>query len=154
METTPGEKNQPTMDRQEFFRLVGTSIGTILLSQGRADCLAKAGYEAAPTQFEPVNFTLNLSDKANANLIGKGGYLLIDSVIVARTKAGDFIAVSAKCTHQGTRLVYKATENHFYCPLHLSRFDTSGKVLTGPAVQPLTRYIVESLSGSVLRVHG
>lgn len=140
------------MPRHEFFRLVGTSIGAILLSRCIAGC-AGAG-DPDPTPSQKVDFTLRLDDKLNANLLVKGGYVTANGVIVAQTKDGQYVAVSAACTHQGTELTYKSVENQFYCPLHLSRFDTTGKVIVGPATLPLTQYTVETnLAAGTIRVH-
>lgn len=45
-------------------------------------------------------------------------------------------AISAVCTHLGC-IVSRQGEEGFYCPCHGSRFDTSGKVIGGPAPRPL-----------------
>ena len=80
--------------------------------------------------------------------------MVVNDVIVARTKDDQFVALSATCTHEQTRLVYKLADNQFYCPLDLSRFDSTGKVLVGPATQPLKQYTVvaNALTG-LIRVH-
>ncbi|WP_332369453.1 Rieske (2Fe-2S) protein [Spirosoma telluris] len=73
---------------------------------------------------------------------------------MVQTKDGKYVAVSANCTHEGTKLVYKLADNQFYCPLDLSRFDINGKVVAGPAQQSLTLYIIDSnFSAGTLRVH-
>jgi cytochrome b6-f complex iron-sulfur subunit len=152
METILSSTDQPTMPRHEFFRLVGTSIGAILLTRCMVGCSGQGNNDPTPNQ--KVDFTVRLDDKTNENLKSKGGYVIVNNVIIAQTKDGQFVAVSADCTHQGTQLVFKVNDNQFYCPLHLSRFDTTGKVLVGPAVQPLTQYTVDSNSSNgTLRVH-
>ena len=154
METTFPSLSHTTMPRQEFFRLVGTSVGAIILTRCLGGCAGQAGGDPTPDPSQKVDFTLRLDDKLNENLKVKGGYVVANNVIVAQTKDGQFVAVSAKCTHQGTELVYKSTENQFYCPLHLSRFNTAGEVIVGPATQPLTRYTVEpNLAAGSIRVH-
>lgn len=141
------------MDRQEFFRLVGTGVGAIFLMRCMAGC-ATGTDEPTPTPNQKVDFTLRLDDKANENLNVKGGYVVAKSIIVAQTKDGAFVAVSAECTHAGTQLVFKSAENQFYCPLHLSRFDTAGKVLVGPASQPLKQYnVTPDLLARTVRVY-
>lgn len=154
METTLHSIDHTILDRHEFFRLVGTGIGTILLSRCMAGCSGDGNQSPAPDPSQKVDFTLRLDDTANANLLVKGGYVISNNVIVAQTKDGVYVAVSANCTHANTILTFKQTDNQFYCPLHLSRFDTTGKVITGPATLPLTPYIVEpNLSAGTLRVH-
>lgn len=154
MEITHNPMVHATMPRQEFFRIVGTSIGMILLTHCASGCSSKSGDDPTPDPNPAVDFTLRLDDKANANLLVKGGYIIINNIIVAQTKDGQFIAVTANCTHQGTQLIYKPADNQFYCPLHLSRFDTKGNVLIGPATQPLTQYVVVSdPAAGTVRIH-
>ncbi|WP_245859997.1 QcrA and Rieske domain-containing protein [Spirosoma aerolatum] len=155
MDTTFLPSDQPTMHRQDFFRLVGTSIGAIVLKRCMIGCSDQADGSPPPTPTtKKVDFTLRLDDRANENLTVKGGYVIANGVIVAQTKDGRYIAVSANCTHQNTQLVYKSVENQFYCPLHLSRFATNGDVIAGPAVVPLTQYTVETnLAAKTIRVH-
>lgn len=140
------------MDRHEFFRLVGTQLGVVLINR----CLGGCGQGGDPVPTPPTNvdFTLNLNDPVNANLLVKGGYVIANGVIVAQTSTGTYVAVAANCTHEGTQLVFKSTDNQFYCPLHQSRFGLTGNVVVGPAVIALTQYTVETnLTARTLRIH-
>ncbi len=58
---------------------------------------------------------------------------------VYRDEAGDLHAVSLRCTHLGCLLRFNAAETSWDCPCHGSRFDVDGRVLEGPAVDPLDR---------------
>lgn len=49
--------------------------------------------------------------------------------------AGGLYAVSAVCPHLGC--VVTAEREGYFCPCHGSRFDSQGKVMTGPAPGPL-----------------
>jgi len=60
-------------------------------------------------------------------------------VEVYRDEAGGLHAVSLRCTHLGCLLRFNAAETSWDCPCHGSRFDVDGKVLEGPAVDPLER---------------
>ncbi len=146
METILSSADQPRMDRHEFLRLVGTGVGSILLLGCATGCAGATNPDpAAASQANTarkIDFSLNLNDKANEGLKTKGGYVVVNDVIVAQTKDGLYIAVSAKCTHEGTLLVYKPVENQFYCPLDLSRFDPKGRVAVGPATQGLQQYLI------------
>lgn len=139
------------MNRHEFFRLAGIGIGVILLTA----CAGPSNPDTpSPNAARKIDFSISLNDKGNENLKTKGGYVIVNDVIVAQTKDGKYIAVSAKCTHDGTQLVYKPVENQFYCPLDLSRFDATGKVVASPAKQALQQYLIvtEPVAG-VLRVY-
>jgi cytochrome b6-f complex iron-sulfur subunit len=60
-------------------------------------------------------------------------------VLVTRTGADAFVALSAGCTHQSCEITgYSGQE--FVCPCHGSQFDTSGRVVNGPAVASLRQY--------------
>jgi glycine/D-amino acid oxidase-like deaminating enzyme/nitrite reductase/ring-hydroxylating ferredoxin subunit len=58
---------------------------------------------------------------------------------VYRDEAGELHAVSLRCTHLGCLLRFNAAETSWDCPCHGSRFDVDGRVLEGPAVDPLER---------------
>lgn len=55
-----------------------------------------------------------------------------------RDEAGGLHALSATCTHLGCIVHWNAAEKSWDCPCHGSRFDTSGCVIEGPALSPLT----------------
>jgi glycine/D-amino acid oxidase-like deaminating enzyme/nitrite reductase/ring-hydroxylating ferredoxin subunit len=58
---------------------------------------------------------------------------------VYRDEAGGLHAVSMRCTHLGCLVRFNAAERSWDCPCHGSRFDVTGAVLEGPAVDPLPR---------------
>ncbi|GAB4016598.1 QcrA and Rieske domain-containing protein [Spirosoma koreense] len=146
--------DKASLTRHDFFRIVGTSVGAILLTHCSAGCSKADSGDPTPTPGQKVDFTLKLADQTNENLRTKGGYVVVNDIIVAQTKDGNFIAVSANCTHQGTLLLYKPNDNQFYCPLHLSRFDSTGKVLMGPATQSLVQYtVVADTAAGTVRIH-
>lgn len=126
------------MNRHEFFLHTATAASALIFSRSMAGCSDNAPEQPRPT----LDFSLNLSDQANQALATPGGYVVNNGILVAHTSGGAFVAVSAKCTHEGTQLVYKPAENQFYCPLDLSRFNVTGAVVSGPATKPLTLYKV------------
>lgn len=130
------------MDRKEFLTQVGFGGAALLIP------LCTGGLSSCKKSKTPVDFTLDISTGA---LASNGGSLVHNGVIVARTKTGDFIAVAASCTHQGTTVTYASSSNDFVCPNHGAQFDSAGKVLQGPAASNLTKFNT-SLSGTSLRV--
>ena len=63
-------------------------------------------------------------------------------VVVAQPEAGQVVAFSAVCTHQGCAVTPRAAELH--CPCHGSVFEAfTGAVVTGPAEDPLPAYPVK-----------
>jgi cytochrome b6-f complex iron-sulfur subunit len=126
-----------TMNRQEFFRLMGLSAGAIYVS----GCVSKA--DDVPLNADALDMTIQLDDVRYSDLQKKGNYVVVNNrVIVANVQSNQFVAVAPKCTHEGTTLSFQANSNSFYCGLDGSRYDLTGKVITGPATKPLTVYSV------------
>lgn len=72
------------------------------------------------------------------------------AVVVAQPTAGDIVAFSGLCTHQGCAIALAAT-TELDCPCHGSKFDAlTGAVLQGPATDPLTPFEVTVDGDSVL----
>jgi len=133
------------MTRKEFMMRMGVSAMALPVCFGMLEGCSGLNPVPVPTN---VDFTLDVS---SGNLSKNGGYLVKSGVLVARTIAGDFIAVSAACTHEGTTVQYNQSKNDFECPSHGATFDNTGKVTKGPARNNLAQYQT-SLSGNSLRV--
>jgi cytochrome b6-f complex iron-sulfur subunit len=79
-------------------------------------------------------------------LVSAGG----NNLLVARTAADTFSALTSTCTHQACTINgYSAPV--FQCPCHGSQFSTTGEVVRGPAGAPLRRYAT-SFAGDVLTI--
>lgn len=95
-----------------------------------------------------------LTIDASSPLAAVGGAGLVQAgasqLLVSRTGASTFTALTAICTHEACTIDGFANAR-FVCPCHGSSFDTGGRVVTGPAVTAL-RTFPASLSGSVLTV--
>ncbi|WP_169738917.1 FAD-dependent oxidoreductase [Jiangella gansuensis] len=61
------------------------------------------------------------------------------AIAAYRDDEGSLHCLSARCTHLGCLVVFNDAERTWDCPCHASRFDTDGRVLSGPAVRPLPR---------------
>jgi cytochrome b6-f complex iron-sulfur subunit len=139
------------MNRKEFLKLTGMSAGAFVLLSCLNGCKKDDDDDTSLSGPENIDFTLDLSQSANAALSSAGGFVYKDGVIVARTNAGAFIAVSQACSHQSTSIQYEASPNRFHCPNHGSNFTSSGEVMNGPASRPLRSYNT-SLNGALLHV--
>jgi cytochrome b6-f complex iron-sulfur subunit len=60
-------------------------------------------------------------------------------LLAARTSPNTFTALSATCTHQACT-ISAYTGRTFVCPCHGSEFDTSGRLISGPAATPLAQF--------------
>merc|ERR1712087_638696 len=54
-------------------------------------------------------------------------------IVVNNESMIDNYGINAECTHLGCVVPYNAVEKQFQCPCHGSRYDSTGKVVRGPA---------------------
>ena len=145
------------MKRDEFLHLFG--FGAAMLLTGCLGSCAGKSDDAKPgpgTSPGPIDFTLDVTDPANARLNDPAfGYVYgaAGRVIVAKTTAGGYVALSAACTHQGTLVQFQSGSSQFQCPTHGSVFNLNGGVSMGPASSALQSYSVVQ-TGNVLRIKG
>ena len=139
------------MTRKEFFSLIGFGSAGVAMASCIGGCTKNggAGTAAAPAN---VDFTLDLSQSANAALLTNGGYLYKNGIIIARTLAGAYIAVQQLCTHETVSVIYQANNHRFYCDGHGATFTEAGAVTGGPAPRPLQTYNT-SLTANSLRIY-
>ncbi|GAB2520025.1 QcrA and Rieske domain-containing protein [Spirosoma aerophilum] len=154
-------KSNPSTDqmkRGEFIRSLGMSSAALMAFYCMGTTLtscSKGSDDPTPTPTPApstgltgnadvskgaINFTINLSDTNFSKLKTAGQYVLVGSLIVAKTTAGAFVALSKTCTHEGTDVQYRSAQNDFFCPNHGSEFSATGAVKVGPAVRALTLY--------------
>jgi cytochrome b6-f complex iron-sulfur subunit len=142
------------MDRKDFLSQVGVGAAAFLAPiclGGIAGCgkSSSGSTSSVPSPPSNVDFTLDVSSGA---LASNGGFLVSQGILVARTSAGAFLAVSAACTHEGTTVNYNAANNNFVCPNHGAKFSNTGMVTLGPATTNLKSYNT-SLTNSTLRIY-
>lgn len=172
-------KNHPIIDqdqmkRGEFLRSLGMSSAALMAFYCLGTTLTSCSKSSDPTPTPTptptpstgtgltgnadasqgtVNFTLDLKDANYSKLKTVGQYVIVGSLIVAKTKAGSLAALSKTCTHQGTQVEYRMAQDDIYCNNHGSTFSTTGVVLVTPAAKPLTQYKTAlSTDGNTLTV--
>ena len=74
-------------------------------------------------------------------------------VIVIHTPDGDYVALSATCTHLGCILFWDVERQVIACPCHEAYFNTIGDVISGPPPSPLDEYRVQ-VEGDQIYVEG
>jgi cytochrome b6-f complex iron-sulfur subunit len=143
------------MDRKNFLSQVGVGAAAFLAPiclGGIAGC-GKSSNDSTPSAPSNVDFTLDVSSGA---LASNGGFLVSQGILVARTNAGAFLAVSAACTHEGTSVIYNAANNNFVCPNHGAQFSSTGMVTKSPPNTILSTNLKSyntSLTNSTLRIY-
>jgi glycine/D-amino acid oxidase-like deaminating enzyme/nitrite reductase/ring-hydroxylating ferredoxin subunit len=81
-----------------------------------------------------------LKRSSSAGLARGEGRLVRDGLgqaAVYRDEEGRLHELSARCTHLGCIVSWNSAERTWDCPCHGSRFDHRGRVIQGPAVEPL-----------------
>ena len=73
-----------------------------------------------------------------------------EPVILVHTKAGQFKAFSARCTHLGCVVQYVPEPPHFECHCHGSVFTEDGKNVSGPAPRPLPPFKLRITENSIV----
>ncbi|MBE9466259.1 ubiquinol-cytochrome c reductase iron-sulfur subunit [Dyadobacter subterraneus] len=175
MNTTQKE----TMKRGEFLRSLSLGTSTLMAfycmgtmtscSTGDMDPLTATTPTTPTTPTDPttgaaftgnattsagaINFTIDLTNTAYSKLKTSGSYLIIGDLIVALSTTNTYVALSKVCTHEGTTVQYRSSENDIYCANHGSEFKLTGAVDKGPAVAALKAYkAVLSTDGNSLTV--
>ena len=140
----------PLQTRRDFCRRLATAAactGGVSLLQGcSGGGNGSNGIPGSPLSQltgTVANGAVTVNVAANSPLAATGGMALVSSpagfFLVTRTSAAAFVAVTAQCTHQAC-VVSLATANSYVCPCHGSEYDTSGRVIVGPASAPLRQY--------------
>ena len=70
--------------------------------------------------------------------------------VLLQPEAGEFIALSAVCTHLGCIVKWVNDEGEFLCPCHGGKFSAKGQVLGGPPPTALENYPVEIADNELL----
>lgn len=138
------------MKRREFVSLVG--VGTVI-PLAISSCTSQKSKEltiASPRSdgFQAIGTVSELN--AQGQILAEKTALGKILVISAPADSKQLIAVKPTCTHAGCTVTYEKEQNAFVCPCHDSKFAHDGKVIQGPATQPLPTYIAKVEGDTVL----
>ena len=131
----------------------GISFFTSCVSSEEPDDTTTPPNTTAPNGITISGNTVQVKLTIQNKLAASGGWLLITSAktLVANLN-GTYVALTSVCTHSGCFDSWSFTNSRFTCTCHNSIFDTAGKVVQGPAGQPLDVYST-SVSGSTLTIN-
>jgi len=101
-----------------------------------------------------VNGAVAVTIDASSPLLAVGSAALVQTnvgnFLVAHTAQSSFTAMTAICTHQ-TCTITGFESQTFVCPCHGSRYNTSGVVVTGPAISSLRQFATQ-FSNNILTI--
>lgn len=76
-----------------------------------------------------------------------------EQAVLVRTRDGELVAFSQRCTHLSCAVVYQPEASRFYCPCHDGVFEVrTGVPIAGPPRRPLARIALEREGGVVYAV--
>jgi len=131
------------LTRRTLVTIGGAASGAVLLAActpGGAEDSGGAGSGGSGSAQVSLA-SIPVGGAVSATLAGK-------PIVVSQPTAGQVVAFSAVCTHQGCTVAPQGKE--FDCPCHGSTFDvTTGDVLNGPARDPLPKLKAEVSGDSV-----
>lgn len=157
------ETKQEQLSRGQFLKqlgLSGSALMAVYCLGGVTSCTSddedptpttnnNTGNNTTSTK---VDFKLDLTTADYSKLKTEGGFVYKDKLIIANVKGGRYVALSKACTHQGTDVQYRLTQDDFWCSNHGSEFNLDGTVKKDPASASLKIYKTE-LNGELLRVY-
>lgn len=138
------------MERRAFLESLGLGATFVLT----ATCLHSCSTSGSVITPGTVDFTLDLTQSANAALKSKGGYIVTNGVVVAQDLNGNYVAATQTCTHQGLNQVYyDSSSNTYRCSAHGAQYDLNGKGLNANGSKGIITFKA-TLSGTSLHVLG
>jgi cytochrome b6-f complex iron-sulfur subunit len=96
--------------------------------------------EQIPAAYSEGKLSLPLAGYGNRKFAVIKNAKLPAPLYLTRNSEGSFSAVLLQCTHKNCEL--RPSPTVLTCPCHGSEFSTDGKVLSPPAVKPLTSFPV------------
>ena len=132
--------------RRRFLETSAVALGVSLLGcrSDETGVSSKAGAASATAQANPDG-TFNLTGVAGVEKGKAMAFSFPDGQpgLFFVTQSGETGAVSAKCTHAGCTVEWQGEAKvPLRCPCHESLFSLEGKVISGPAKAPLSRFSV------------
>ena len=141
------DPSQTAASRRTFLSLILGMLGTAIA--------AAAGYpiwrfllpQSGTGEKQTVTLKRDELGSGDATFITYQGR----PAVVLQTAPGEFVALSAVCTHLGCIVKWEADAAEFLCPCHGGRFSPQGEVISGPPPSPLESLPV-TLEGDLLIV--
>ena len=134
---------------------VGGALGAMLQSCGSSPSGPSSLHNLPIVSGADAAGAVVVTIDASSPLAAVGSVALVQSpsslLLVAHTAQDTFNAMSAACTHAACTVSAYDGGQTFVCPCHGSEFDTSGKVVSGPARSAL-RQLHTQFSGNQLTV--
>lgn len=143
------------MKRRDFISWVGLGWIASSLPVAIAACSSQTA-TPEPKSSASSSASEDWQKVGTAAELDKTGQLLANNspvgtvLVVGKSQSANLIAVNPACTHKGCAVTWNEQGKKFACPCHGSEFGSDGKVLKGPADQPLKTYTAKIEGDSVV----
>lgn len=139
------------MNRNEFLKQLGFKGAALMALY----CAGACQEEHVPVCHDcPVDFTIDLNDPEYNVLKTDGSFIITQSIVVAHTSGGKYVAASVICSHAGLpQVTFDGKRSVFLCSAHGAEFNLEGKGLNESGKNGL-RIFQTSLDDTLLRIIG
>jgi cytochrome b6-f complex iron-sulfur subunit len=140
---------RPELDRRDLLRVICGSAGALCGATAcGVDSLVGKEQLAQLPAVVAGRISIPLAEfpvlrEVGGGLVGQAPGMNGEPLAIARESDTRFVAMRALCTHMTCTLRYNQLNVTLDCPCHGSSFEIDGRVITGPAVRPLTMLATE-----------
>jgi menaquinol-cytochrome c reductase iron-sulfur subunit len=145
---------QETEDRRGFLRLIigggAAVIGALTVIPGLGMLFSPVLFRAKRKQAKVV--FQNPTDAGSESFVParyEGQEETAPGIFYRKETDGRPYVISARCTHSGCPVAWKADDKKFFCACHQGYFDQDGKNVAGPPPRPLDRLSAQVVNDEV-----
>lgn len=148
-----GSADVPDMGRRQFMNLLtfgaitGTALGALYPVVKYFIPPSSGGAGGGVTAKDALGNDISVNEfvashKSGDRVLAQGLKGDPTYIVVQEDQSLASYGINAVCTHLGCVVPWNASENKFMCPCHGSQYDSTGKVVRGPA--PLSLALVHA----------
>jgi len=141
------ESPAPPAQRRTFLWMIAGGLGGLLAAAAGWPLLRFLAPPAGAGASERISIPRSAIKAGAAHFFQFRG----KPAVVVLARAGEYVALSAVCTHLGCVVQWQEAKGEFLCPCHGGRFAPTGTVLGGPPPRPL-EVLPVAVAGDQLQV--
>lgn len=123
----------PPAQRRTFLLIIAAGLGGLLAAAGGWPLLRFLAPVAGAGEGDLVTVPRGTVKVGAAHFFEYRG----KPAVVLQPRPGEYLALSAVCTHLGCVVQWQEGQGEFLCPCHAGRFAPTGAVLAGPPPRAL-----------------
>jgi len=126
-------QSTPPAQRRTFLLMIAGGIGALLAAAAGWPLLRFLAPVGGAGEGEQAKIPRTAVAAGAAHFFQYRG----KPAVVLQPSPGEYLALSAVCTHLGCVVQWQEGKGEFLCPCHAGRFSPTGAVLGGPPPRPL-----------------